>query len=60
MSSYWTKSSYSHGDGGDCVETAPATPALAVPVRDSKNPGGRALAIPHPAWSSFISNVKVG
>ncbi|MYV60167.1 DUF397 domain-containing protein, partial [Streptomyces sp. SID4931] len=42
----WVKSSYS-GNGGSCVEWAPATASAVgiVPVRDSKNPGGPPLAL---------------
>ena len=44
----WRKSSYSQGNGGDCVEWAPAQiPATGeVPVRDSKDPQGPALPLP--------------
>ncbi|ADI07747.1 hypothetical protein SBI_04627 [Streptomyces bingchenggensis BCW-1] len=57
----WVKSSYSNGDGGSCVEWAPAcASAGAVPVRDSKDPHGPALVFPAAAWSSFVSTVKGG
>ncbi|MFD3423606.1 DUF397 domain-containing protein [Streptomyces decoyicus] len=32
-------------------------PAL-VPVRDSKNPHGPALLIPHQTWATFITGLK--
>ncbi|MEE1830113.1 DUF397 domain-containing protein [Streptomyces sp. SP17KL33] len=54
----WIKSSYSQGNGGDCVEVAPATHAALVPVRDSKNPDGPVLVINRPAWLSFIDAVR--
>ncbi|WP_416875724.1 DUF397 domain-containing protein, partial [Kitasatospora sp. SC0581] len=38
----WRKSSYSGGNGGNCIEVAPGFPGL-VPVRDSKDPRGPAL-----------------
>uniref|UniRef100_UPI00099D52EE DUF397 domain-containing protein n=1 Tax=Streptomyces odonnellii TaxID=1417980 RepID=UPI00099D52EE len=41
----WRKSSYSNPNGGSCVEVADGVPGL-VPVRDSKNPDGPAIAIP--------------
>ncbi|MFI1254762.1 DUF397 domain-containing protein [Streptomyces netropsis] len=50
----WRKSSYSNGQGGDCVEVADDISGV-VPVRDSKNPHGPALAIPVRAWASFIA-----
>ncbi|MCC3768701.1 DUF397 domain-containing protein, partial [Streptomyces sp. UNOC14_S4] len=33
-------------------------PTTDAAVRDSKNPDGAALAIPRPAWSSFITSVR--
>lgn len=54
----WRKSSYSNGDGGDCVEVAEV--AGAVPVRDSKVPDGCVLVIPAGGWASFIGAVKDG
>ncbi|NVI86475.1 DUF397 domain-containing protein, partial [Actinomadura sp. BRA 177] len=39
----WRKSSRSGGQGGDCVEVAALTPAIAV--RDSKNPTGPHLTL---------------
>ncbi|MGY4970446.1 DUF397 domain-containing protein [Streptomyces nigrescens] len=54
----WFKSSYS-SNGGDCVEVAANIPGV-VPVRDSKDPHGPALAFDPPAWSSFVSAVKGG
>ncbi|MFD5349733.1 DUF397 domain-containing protein [Streptomyces anulatus] len=56
----WVKSSYSNS--GSCVEWAPATASTTgiVPVRDSKNPGGPALAVAAEAFSSFVAGVKAG
>ncbi|MBB5938215.1 DUF397 domain-containing protein [Streptomyces zagrosensis] len=58
----WVKSSYSNGDGGQCVEWAPdhATTSGTVPVRDSKNPGGPALTFEPAAWNAFITSIKSG
>ncbi|MGW2643734.1 DUF397 domain-containing protein [Streptomyces sp. NPDC001393] len=53
----WFKSSYSNGDGGDCVEVAPSIPGL-VPVRDSKSPGGPVLLLTPTAWTPFITALK--
>lgn len=57
----WVKSSYSD-NGGSCVEWAPTTAATTgtVPVRDSKNPGGPALAVAAEAFTSFVAGVKAG
>jgi hypothetical protein len=38
---HWRKSSYSGGNGGECVEIAHVDGAIAV--RDSKNPAGPLL-----------------
>ena len=53
----WRKSSYSNGQGGDCVEVADGVPGF-VPVRDSKNPTGPALFFPPAAWRTFVADVK--
>ncbi|MFJ9849090.1 DUF397 domain-containing protein [Streptomyces sp. NPDC101150] len=57
----WFKSSYSD-NGGNCVEIAAnLLPSRGmVPVRDSKDPHGPALAFEASAWSSFVSAVRVG
>ncbi|WP_172384893.1 DUF397 domain-containing protein [Streptomyces sp. MNP-20] len=56
----WVKSSYSSGDGGQCVEWAPAYAAAhgVVPVRDSKTPGGPILAVSPGAWSAFVGYAR--
>ncbi|WP_431996431.1 DUF397 domain-containing protein [Streptomyces fungicidicus] len=48
----WFKSSYSGGEGGDCVEVALA-PA-AVHVRDSKDTGQGTFAVTPTAWTAFL------
>ncbi|MEV6974912.1 DUF397 domain-containing protein [Kitasatospora sp. NPDC093806] len=56
----WFKSSYS-SNGGDCVEVARNLVAAGlVPVRDSKDPHGPALAFPAAAFASFITAVQAG
>lgn len=49
----WVKSSYSAGDGGECVEVAvrPGT----VHVRDSKAAAGPMLAVSNAGWASFVA-----
>ncbi len=58
----WVKSSFSNGNGGDCLEWSPATAHISgtVPVRDSKNPHGPVLGVEPGAWSSFVSAVRHG
>lgn len=50
----WRKSSYSNGDGGDCLEVADGYPGV-IPVRDSKTPASPVLLINPTAWSDFIA-----
>ncbi|MGW7017941.1 DUF397 domain-containing protein [Streptomyces decoyicus] len=53
----WHKSSYSDGDGGNCLEVSDNHPGV-VPVRDSKTPHGPALVFTAPGWTAFIDAVK--
>ncbi|WP_262056010.1 DUF397 domain-containing protein [Streptomyces sp. STR69] len=53
----WLKSSYSNGDGGNCVEVARNLPGL-VPVRDSKAPNRPALILTASAWAPFITTLQ--
>ncbi|MGW1790046.1 DUF397 domain-containing protein [Streptomyces tubercidicus] len=55
----WRKSSYSNGEGAECIEVADGFPG-AVPVRDSKNPHGPACVFPEAGWVSFVAAVKGG
>ncbi len=48
----WFKSSYSGGEGGQCVEVAAG--AGAVHVRDSKDVARPALRVSHDAWAGFL------
>lgn len=51
----WSRSSYSNGDGGHCVEVAANLPGL-VPVRDSKTaPHGPTLILTASAWTPFVT-----
>jgi len=54
----WFKSSYSGGEGNECVEVAHRR--VDVGVRDSKACDGPALSVPVGAWSSFVEGVKYG
>jgi hypothetical protein len=54
----WRKSTYSGGQGGECVEVADGFGA--VPVRDSKNPEGPALVFSSAAWADFVADIKTG
>ncbi|MFE0460852.1 DUF397 domain-containing protein [Kitasatospora sp. NPDC058965] len=55
----WRKSSYSGTNGGECIEVADGL-AGAVPVRDSKDPGGPALTFPAKSFTAFVNSLKAG
>lgn len=56
----WRTSSYSNGDGGDCVEVADNLPGI-VPVRDSKAvPDGPALTFARERWAHFVAALRGG
>jgi hypothetical protein len=55
----WRKSTYSGGNGGQCVEVASNLPGI-VAVRDSKDPSGPALAMTPEGWRAFTSGIRDG
>lgn len=55
----WRKSSYSNGDGGQCVEITPLSDG-GMAVRDSKNPNGGILKFTAGEWSAFVMGAKAG
>jgi Domain of unknown function (DUF397) len=54
----WRKSSYSDGNGGNCVETASRNGV--VLVRDTKHRDGAVLTIPADAWRRFLAEQLTG
>ncbi|MGW5969332.1 DUF397 domain-containing protein [Streptomyces sp. NPDC055186] len=48
----WFKSSYSAGDGGQCVEAAVGSGTLYV--RDSKHTAGSMVSLTPEAWADFV------
>lgn len=54
----WRTSSYSNGNGGNCVEVADLGTDRAV--RDSKNPSGAHLMFTAAEWSAFTAGVRTG
>jgi hypothetical protein len=53
----WRKSSYSSGNGGECVEVA--SPGGALAVRDTKQNGaGPVLRFTAAAWRGFAEKLK--
>ncbi|MFF1415687.1 DUF397 domain-containing protein [Streptomyces sp. NPDC058289] len=51
----WFKSSYSSGDGDNCVEVASC--ADSVHIRDSKLTAGPELAVSGRTWAAFVGGV---
>ena len=61
----WRTSSYSGGNGGQCVQVATmhghhGPPDRICAVRDSRNPGGPVLAFGPGQWQRFITAIKTG
>jgi Domain of unknown function (DUF397) len=52
----WRKSSYSGGQGGNCVEVGASAPIVAV--RDTKDREGPSLAFSAEAWRTFACSLK--
>jgi hypothetical protein len=55
----WSKSTYSGGNGGGCVEVARNLPGI-VAVRDSKDRGGPALTFAPDEWAAFTAGIRDG
>ena len=59
----WRTSSYSGGNGGQCVEVAtitahPDSPATICAVRDSRNPEGIVLTFNICEWRRFTAALR--
>jgi len=52
----WRKSSYSSGQGGNCIEVADLGSDLRA-VRHSKHPQGTLLIFGAAEWSQFVATV---
>jgi hypothetical protein len=55
----WHKSTYSGGNGGQCIEVATNLPSM-VAIRDSKNPNGPKLLISPAQWQAFVLDLRIG
>ncbi|MEU6848101.1 DUF397 domain-containing protein [Streptomyces sp. NPDC046716] len=53
----WRTSSYSNGEGGECVEVADGVTGL-VPVRDSKVADGDVIVVGADAWQAFVARLR--
>jgi Domain of unknown function (DUF397) len=51
----WRKSSYSDGNGGQCVEVTAATGVMA---RDTVDRDGATLTFTHQAWTAFTASLR--
>ena len=61
----WRKSSWSGGNGGNCVEVAALAGSAemgerVVAVRDSKDPDGPKLVFTAAQWAEFTSGIRAG
>ncbi|MEU8121083.1 DUF397 domain-containing protein [Spirillospora sp. NPDC049024] len=54
----WRKSSYSGGEGGQCVELAAVDGS--VGIRDSRNVSGPALMVGRDALKGLVGRIKAG
>ncbi|BCJ41389.1 hypothetical protein GCM10010168_56120 [Actinoplanes ianthinogenes] len=55
----WHKSTWSGGNGGDCVEVATNLPGI-VALRDTKDPAGATLVFTRAEWDAFLAGVRAG
>ena len=55
----WRKSSFSGGQGGDCVEVADLWKGGRA-VRDSKDPDGPNLFFTVSEWAAFLHGIRNG
>lgn len=51
----WRTSSYSSGDGGQCVEVASGD---GIAVRDTKDRDGGTLTFTADAWAAFTASLR--
>jgi hypothetical protein len=58
-SATWRKSSYSGGNGGNCVEVAVLAGGRRA-VRDAKDPAGPALTFSPAEWRAFTAWLRAG
>ncbi|MGV9909120.1 DUF397 domain-containing protein [Streptomyces tendae] len=53
---HWRKSTYSNGEGGNCLEITDGVPGV-IPVRDSKVADGPVIVVGSVAWTEFVRTV---
>ena len=54
----WRKSSFSSGNGGNCVEAGQAPGA--VLVRDTTDRAGFTMPVSPAAWSGLLTSIRTG
>ncbi len=54
----WRKSSYSGGNGGNCIEVGAHQETGRVLVRDTQDRTGPVLTLTPAAWRTFAAQVK--
>ena len=64
-SATWRTSSYSGGNGGQCIQIAAIPSSSGDPnalcaVRDSRDPSGPALVFGSRQWRAFTAAIKAG
>ncbi|MFJ6568145.1 DUF397 domain-containing protein [Streptomyces sp. NPDC091292] len=59
-SPHWVKSTYSNGQGGECIEWAPGHAAVTGEflIRDSKDPDGPRLSLTAESFAGFVAFAK--
>ena len=60
MDATWRKSSYSGGNGGNCVEVGAQPQSAQVLVRDTKDRQGPVLRFTPSAWIQFADQMRSG
>jgi hypothetical protein len=60
MDATWRKSSYSGGNGGNCVEVGAQPVSGHLLVRDTKDRQGPVLQFTPGAWQRFADRVRLG
>ena len=60
MDATWRKSSYSGGNGGNCIEVGAHAGTGRVLVRDTQDRPGPVLRFAPGAWKQFADRVKSG
>lgn len=64
-SARWRTSSYSGGNGGQCIQVAaltkrPGDLGVLCAIRDSKDPAGPVLVFRSRQWYAFTTAIKTG